>query len=96
MNNCNELSPQIFAAYNEFLLEISSRINAIKEYVTESLSRSKQYMPRKFMEMSLKFRFGQEFIEKLGILSNFVNRCLHYFCTILYMYVDWVWTKVVR
>ena len=72
MNNCNEFS-----------LEISSRINAIKEYVAESSSRSKQYMPRKFAEMSSKFRFGQEFVEKLGISSNFVDRCLHYFCTIL-------------
>ena len=84
MNNCNELSPRIFAAQNEFSLEISSRINAIKEYVAESSSRSKQYMPRKFAEMSSKFRFGQEFVEKLGISSNFVDRCLHYFCTILY------------
>ena len=42
-------------------------------------------MPRKFAEMLSKFRFGQEFIEKLGILSNFVDRCLHYFCTILDM-----------
>ena len=41
-------------------------------------------MPRKFAEISSKFRFGQEFVEKLGISSNFVDRCLHYFCTILY------------
>ena len=85
MKNCNELSPQIFAAQNEFSLEISSRINVIKEYVAESSSRSKQYMPRKFAEMSSKFRFGQEFVEKLGISSNFVDRCLHYFCTILFI-----------
>ena len=38
-----------------------------------SMSRSKQYMPRKFAEMSSKFRFGQEFVEKLGISSNFVE-----------------------
>ena len=62
----------------------SSRINTIKKNVAESSSRSKQYMPRKFAEMSLKFRFGQEFVEKLGISSNFLDRCLHYFCTILY------------
>ena len=85
MKNCNELSPRIFAAQNEFSLEISSRINAIKEYVAESSSRSKQYMPRKFAEMSSKFRFGQEFVEKPGISPNFVDRCLHYFCTILYV-----------
>ena len=84
MNNCNELSPRIFAAQNEFSLEISSRINAIKEYVAESSSRSKQHMPRKFAEMSSKFRFGQECVEKLGISSNFVDTCLHYFCTILH------------
>ena len=48
-------------------------INAIKEYVAESSSCSKQYMPRKFAEMSSKFRFGQEFVEKLGISSNFVE-----------------------
>ena len=79
MNNCNELSPQIFTAQNKFSLEILSRINSIKEYVAESSSRSKQYMPQKFAEMSSKFRYGQEFIEKLGILSNFVDRCLHSF-----------------
>ena len=64
---------------------LSSRINAIKEYVAESSSRSKQYMPRKFAEMSSKFRFGQEFVEKLGISSNLVDRSLHCFCTILYL-----------
>ena len=55
-----------------------------RKNVAESSSRSKQYMPQKFAEMSLKFRFRQEFVEKLGISSNFFDRCLHYFCTILY------------
>ena len=80
MNNCNELSPRIFAAQNEFSLEISSRINAIKEYVAESSSRSKQYMPRKFAEMSSKFRFGQEFVEKLGISSTGVCITFAQYC----------------
>ena len=44
-------------------------------------------LSRKFAEMSSKFRFGQEFVEKPGISPNFVDRCLHYFCTILYMAV---------
>ena len=61
-------------------------MNAIKEYVAESSNHSKQYMPQKFAEMSSKFCFGQEFVEKLGILSNFVDRCLYYFCTILYIH----------
>ena len=52
-------------------------------------------MPRKFAEMSSKFRFGQEFVEKLGISSNFVDRCLHYFCTILYMSLQNSLTEVV-
>ena len=66
---------------HKFSREISSRICAIKEFVAESSSRSKQYMPRKFAEMSSKFRFGQEFVEKPEISPNFVDRCLHYFCT---------------
>ena len=70
MNNCNELSPRIFAAQNEVSLEISSCINAIKEYVAESSSRSKQYMPRKFAEMSLKFSFRSRICRKAG---NFVK-----------------------
>ena len=56
MNNSN--TEQIFTRN-------SSCIFAIKEYVAESLSCSKQYIPQKFMEMSLKFHFGQEFIKKL-------------------------------
>ena len=31
----------------------------------------------------VKFFSGQEFLEKLGILANFVNKFLHYFWTIL-------------
>ena len=58
----------------------SSRINAIKEYVAEISSRSKQYMPRKFAEMSSKFRFGQEFVEKLGISSTGVCITFAQYC----------------
>ena len=86
----NEQLQQIIAPnirrIEQISLEISSCINAIKEYVAESSSRSKQYMPRKFAEMLSKFRFGQEFVEKLGISLNFIDRCLHYFCTILYFF----------
>ena len=57
MNNSN--TEQIFT-------QNSSCIFAIKEYVAESLGCSKQYMPQKFMEMSSKFHFGQEFIKKLS------------------------------
>ena len=77
--------PEYSPHRTNFRFEISSRINAIKEYVAASSSRSKQYMPRKFAEMSSKFRFDQEFVEKQGISSNFVDRCLYYFCTILYV-----------
>ena len=58
MNNSN--TEQIFTRN-------SSCIFAIKEYVAESLSCSKRYMPQKFMEMSWKFHFGQEFIKKLSL-----------------------------
>ena len=57
MNNSN--TEQIFTRN-------SSCIFAIKEYVAESLGYSKQYMHQKFMEMSSKFHFGQEFIKKLS------------------------------
>ena len=58
MNNSN--TEQIFTRN-------SSCVFAIKEYVAESLGcSSKQYMPQKFMEMSSKFHFGQEFIKKLS------------------------------
>ena len=53
---------------------------------SRNMSPKVRSMPRKFAEISLKFRFGQEFVEKLGISSNFVDRCLHYFCTILYFF----------
>ena len=69
---------------NEFPLEISSRINAIKEYVAESSSRSKQYIPRKFAwKLSWKFRFGQEFVEKPGISSKGVCITFAQYCTII-------------
>ena len=57
MNNSN--TEQIFTRN-------LSCIFAIKEYVAESLSCSKKYMPQKFIEMSSKFHFGQEFIKKLS------------------------------
>ena len=66
-----------------FAVLILSHINALEEYLTKSLSLSKLYVPQKFTEMLSKFCSGQEFVEKLGILANFVNKCLHYFCTIL-------------
>ena len=66
-----------------FAVLILSHINALEEYLTKSLSLSKLYVPQKFTEMLSKFCSGQEFVEKLGILANFVIKCLHYFCTIL-------------
>ena len=45
MNDRNEFSFRIFA-HRAISPEISSHINTIKEYVAESSSRSKQYMPR--------------------------------------------------
>ena len=41
-------------------------------------------MPRKFAEMSSKFRFGQEFVEKPGISSNFVEFRRQVFALLLY------------
>ena len=83
----NEQLQQIIAPnirrIEQISLEISSCINAIKEYVAESSSRSKQYMPRKFAEMLSKFRFGQEFVEKLGISSNGVCITFAQYCTFL-------------
>ena len=66
-----------------FALLILSRMNTLEEYLTKSSSLSKLYVPQKFIEMLSKFCSGQEFVEKLGILANFVNKCLHYFWTIL-------------
>ena len=66
-----------------FALLILSGMNVLEEYLTKSLSLSKLYVPQKFTEMLSKFCSGQEFVEKLGILANFVNKCLHYFWTIL-------------
>ena len=37
-------------------------------------------MPRKFAEMSSKFRFGQEFVEKLGISSTGVCITFTQYC----------------
>ena len=62
-----------------FALLILSGMNVLEEYLTKSLSLSKLYVPQKFTEMLSKFFSGQEFVEKLGILANFVNKCLHYF-----------------
>ena len=58
-------------------------MNTLEEYPTKISSLSKLYVPQKFIEMLSKFCSGQEFVEKLGILANFVNKCLHYFGTIL-------------
>ena len=66
-----------------FALLILSRMNTLEEYLTKISSLSKLYVPQKFIEMLSKFSSGQEFVEKLGILANFVNKCLHYFWTIL-------------
>ena len=66
-----------------FVLLILSRMNTLEEYLTKISSLSKLYVPQKFIEMLSKFSSGQEFVEKLGILANFVNKCLHYFWTIL-------------
>lgn len=54
-------------------------MNTLEEYLTKSSSLSKLYVPQKLIEMLSKFCSGQEFVEKLGILANFVNKCLHYF-----------------
>ena len=49
-------------------------MNVLEEYLTKRFSLSKLYVPQKFTEMLSKFFSGQEFVEKLGILANFVNK----------------------
>ena len=66
--------------FSEKILTFLRLTNVPTELICEISDESKQ---KKFIKMLPKFGFGPQFVEKQGISSNFVDRCLQNFGTIL-------------
>ena len=61
---------------SEKFLEISRLNNLPNELIREILDESKQYLPRKFDEMSGKFRFRPKFVVQPRISSTGVGNTI--------------------